>query len=327
MPAAQDAPIAVLSLRTTDLDHARAFLDPQYYRSSACLADRSQRLDSRLDVIRIGPVTLGSVRFGAELKISIRDVDAYQVNLPRSGWLRWSEGSNEPSVSTAGAAVTYQPHSRADDRWSSDCTALSVKIEPAALHRQLARMLDLPVTATVRIQPRMDITHPAGASWARLVQIVAADAAHPRGLAHHPLLRGQLVDALLGGLLLATDHRHRDDLRHNTRASAPRAVRQAVDAIREHPEHPYTLSGLAEMTGVSARSLQAGFRRYLGSTPMAYLRQVRLARAHDDLRGADPSLSTVAEIAYRWGFTHLGRFASAYRARYGQPPSWTLNAG
>jgi transcriptional regulator GlxA family with amidase domain len=102
-------------------------------------------------------------------------------------------------------------------------------------------------------------------------------------------------------------------------------MRQAMDAMQEHPEYPYTLTDLADITGVSTRSLQAGFRRYLGSTPMAYLRQVRLARAHDDLRAADPSQRTVAEIAYRWGFTHLGRFAAVYRARYGQPPSWTLN--
>jgi AraC-like DNA-binding protein len=268
---------------------------------------------------------LGNVRFGAELHVSIRDLDAYQVNLPRSGWMRWSQRSNDTSVITPGTAVTYQPQSRADDRWSRDCTALSVKIEPAALQQQLAHMLDLPVTAAVQIQPQMDISQAAGASWARLVQIIAADAAHPRGLARHPLLRGQLIEALIGGVLLATDHRHRDDLHYDTRTTAPRAMRQAMDAMQEHPEYPYTLTDLADITGVSTRSLQAGFRRYLGSTPMAYLRQVRLARAHDDLRAADPSQRTVAEIAYRWGFTHLGRFAAVYRARYGQPPSWTLN--
>jgi transcriptional regulator GlxA family with amidase domain len=60
---------------------------------------------------------------------------------------------------------------------------------------------------------------------------------------------------------------------------------------------------------------------------MAYLRRVRLARAHAGLRDADPGRHTVAEIAGRWGFTHLGRFAEAYRERYGRPPSETLRSG
>ena len=32
----------------------------------------------------------------------------------------------------------------------------------------------------------------------------------------------------------------------------------------------------------------------------------------------------MAEVAHRWGFTHLGRFGTAYRRKYGRPPSETL---
>lgn len=45
---------------------------------------------------------------------------------------------------------------------------------------------------------------------------------------------------------------------------------------------------------------------------------------HEDLTGGDPARRhTVAEVAYRWGFAHLGRFAHDYRARYGESPSTT----
>ncbi|WP_410468237.1 helix-turn-helix domain-containing protein [Amycolatopsis methanolica] len=57
---------------------------------------------------------------------------------------------------------------------------------------------------------------------------------------------------------------------------------------------------------------------------MAYLQNVRLDRAHQDLLDTDPSRTTVTHVASRWGFTHLGRFAAAYRARYEEPPSRTL---
>uniref|UniRef100_UPI0034DAE5F1 helix-turn-helix transcriptional regulator n=1 Tax=Paractinoplanes polyasparticus TaxID=2856853 RepID=UPI0034DAE5F1 len=78
------------------------------------------------------------------------------------------------------------------------------------------------------------------------------------------------------------------------------------------------------MTGVSERALQAGFQRYVGISPTTYLRQVRLDRVHEELRQADPDRTTVADVAQRWGFRHLGRFAGCYRARYGVSPSQTL---
>jgi transcriptional regulator GlxA family with amidase domain len=59
---------------------------------------------------------------------------------------------------------------------------------------------------------------------------------------------------------------------------------------------------------------------------MVYLRQVRLDRTRDALLAADPTRVTVAAIANWWGFAHLGRFASVYRARFGERPSDTLRA-
>ena len=47
--------------------------------------------------------------------------------------------------------------------------------------------------------------------------------------------------------------------------------------------------------------------------------------AHAALRDADPGDDiTVTEVALRFGFAHTGRFAAAYRRRYGQAPSATL---
>ncbi|ANZ40367.1 hypothetical protein BBK82_34440 [Lentzea guizhouensis] len=67
--------------------------------------------------------------------------------------------------------------------------------------------------------------------------------------------------------------------------------------------------------------MQLAFRRHLDLTPMAYLRQVRLGRAHEDLlAGGGP----VTSVAHRWGYAHAGRFAVDYRRAYGVPPSETL---
>jgi AraC-like DNA-binding protein len=45
---------------------------------------------------------------------------------------------------------------------------------------------------------------------------------------------------------------------------------------------------------------------------------------HIRLQQSDSSTTTVASVAYQWGFTNLGRFAAAHAARYGELPAATL---
>jgi transcriptional regulator GlxA family with amidase domain len=99
-----------------------------------------------------------------------------------------------------------------------------------------------------------------------------------------------------------------------------------MDAVRAGPEHPFTAAELARVAQVSERWLQECFRRQVGMSPMAYLREVRMERVHAQLTEADPADTTVGDIAYRWGFSHLGRFAQHYRARFGELPSQTLTS-
>ncbi|NHA00876.1 AraC family transcriptional regulator [Nocardioides sp. W3-2-3] len=86
----------------------------------------------------------------------------------------------------------------------------------------------------------------------------------------------------------------------------------------------WTLTTLADRAGVSPRSLQEGFARYVGASPMRYLTQVRLDRAHHRLQVSDPDDVTASTIASTWGFTNYGRFAQAYRRRFGASPAATL---
>jgi transcriptional regulator GlxA family with amidase domain len=109
--------------------------------------------------------------------------------------------------------------------------------------------------------------------------------------------------------------------------SRPRSVHRAITVMEQDPARPFTVDELAGAAGVSVRSLQQAFRRHTGRTPTEYLRNLRLTGVHGDLIEADPQVATVADVAQRWGLTHLGRFAAAYRARFGVNPSTTLQSG
>ncbi|REH17472.1 AraC-like protein [Kutzneria buriramensis] len=87
---------------------------------------------------------------------------------------------------------------------------------------------------------------------------------------------------------------------------------------------PLTVEDVAEAVGVAVRALQDGFRRHADTTPMSYLRDVRLRRVRAELTAAEPGTVTVTDVAVRWGFLHAGRFSVLYREQFGETPSTTL---
>ncbi len=81
---------------------------------------------------------------------------------------------------------------------------------------------------------------------------------------------------------------------------------------------------LADELGISARRLHQLFQSRLGVPPRAYAERVRLTRARAELRRRGAAGVTVASVATRWGFDHLGRFSSLYRTFFGELPSDTV---
>ena len=114
-------------------------------------------------------------------------------------------------------------------------------------------------------------------------------------------------------LLLTQPNNYSAALTQPPKMAEPTPIAQAIELIRTRPEHPWTVTTLAAEVAVSVRSLQVGFARSVGQTPMRYLRQFRLERVHDELTHAEPGATTITQAAGRWAFTHLGRFASEYR--------------
>lgn len=84
------------------------------------------------------------------------------------------------------------------------------------------------------------------------------------------------------------------------------------------------LSDVARRSGYSLRSLELIFRRGVGMTPGRWFTNARLNGALRDLV-APTKGCTVTEVATRWGFKHLSRFAAQYERAFGELPSRTLN--
>jgi transcriptional regulator GlxA family with amidase domain len=99
----------------------------------------------------------------------------------------------------------------------------------------------------------------------------------------------------------------------------------AVVYISRHMAEKIRLRDLSAAAGVSARTLGYLFLNAYGTTPMAFVKQERLKKACRLLQQADPSTATVASIARRCGFTHMGQFSLDYKRTIGESPSETLH--
>ena len=313
-------------IRTSSPEEAIHLCDTSFYPHRLTLLGSTSGFGFAQRVTQVGPITAGDVTYETDVRLDFDDVRAgYHVAVPLTGGLESRHRGREMTASAASASM-YQPDGATTvTRWPGGSRLLVVKIDQAAVDTALERLIGRAVTTPVPFAPTLPLAGETARSWVRLLmEVHRADG--PGSLLRHTLVSTPLVASLIHGLLLLADHPYREALTAPAPAPRPAAVRHAIEIIEASPELPLTTSVLAARCHVSARTLQEAFHRHLGISPMTYLRKVRLARAHRDLRSADPFDITVASIAHRWGFTHLGRFAAAHKAAYGETPAQALRA-
>jgi AraC-like DNA-binding protein len=275
----------------------------------------------------VGPITLGDIIYETDVRVDFDEVRAsYHVCVPLKGSLESRHRGQELTLTPTLGSI-YRPDAEIKvTRWPGGSRHLQVKIDQLAVDRALETLLRGALDSPVAFVAALPLQAGAAQDWVQLLLMVHRQLECPDSLLRHSLVWNPLVESLIHGLLLVADHPYRDALAAPAAPGRPGAVRDAMDIIEAGPHLPLTTSTLARQCHVGVRTLQEGFRRHLGMSPMAYLRVVRLGRAHRDLHSADADRITVTSIAHRWGFTHLGRFAGAHKEMFGETPLQALRA-
>lgn len=307
-------------VRTADLETARELVAARYCPHRLALTEGDGRLDMVHNALPFGgDLTLNYMRYGAGVHITPGQFDGfYLVQLPTSGRARIRSGADDLVVDPSRAFVG-SPDEPVDMTWSEDCAQLVVWIRREALE-ELTAPPDAP-SAKVTFAPRLDFDDPAARDWLRLLWL-AVEQADEGGLASYPMVATSLAQTLVTGLVEIQPSTARETTRPATTVS--RTTRRLRELVEAEPERAWRVADLAAAIDISPRALQEACRQDLGTTPLALLREVRLTRVRADLLAAAPSSTTVTEVACRWGFFHLGRFAQTYGARFHELPSQTL---
>jgi len=105
-----------------------------------------------------------------------------------------------------------------------------------------------------------------------------------------------------------------------------RAAWRAEQVIRKNLQQLPDIEQLSNIIGCAARTLHLGFKERYGLTPGRYGRILALNAARRDLYNL-PWDRTIADVALRWGFHHLGRFSHYYKNLFAELPCQTVERG
>lgn len=285
------------------------------------LQDGAEILDARHNQVRLQESSLNVLSYGAGVTIDPGERgDFYMVQIPLRGSARLESKDEDIAIDTDVLSI-LQPRGHGRMHWSEDCEMLLFSAPAQLVQRRFfsdsaPRHIDFALSRS-----RQD---PGVAAWWQAAMDITQNLDRFGSLwLTHRAACASMEEFLLSAfaLLMPEDATNTRPERNNERC-----VRRAKEYIQAHLDRALPLGEIADHACVSARTLEAAFRRQGEASPLSYARDQRLKAAHELLCNASRSGRPVAvtEVALHFGFVHLGRFAEQYRKRFGCSPSDTL---
>ncbi|MDP3519432.1 MAG: helix-turn-helix domain-containing protein [Hydrogenophaga sp.] len=201
-------------------------------------------------------------------------------------------------------------------------TLIAVVVERNLLNPLWERMYHKPLAHWLEKQLVLPTTYIKAHNLRNLQLTVLGQASALTHRQHDPQALRQLRDEILMEWLEALPAQV-DTTELPNLERRKKLVDQACELMLSHADEPLSILEVCSRVGASKRKLNYCFQDVLGTTPIKYLRSLRLNSARRGLRQAAPGV-TIQDIASHWGFWHLSQFAQDYRRLFGELPSETL---
>ena len=165
---------------------------------------------------------------------------------------------------------------------------------------------------------------PEGRRFQRLIDFALGELRDNPSAIENPIIRRQLDDAVLGGILSLPGKHHRFLMDGSSSTAGVPVVRRAEEFMEAHVDCPIGMSEVAAACDCSRTKLFLAFKRERSWTPLQFLVRKRMERARRRLLASTQGL-TVTRVALDCVYASLSRFAQEYRKLYGEAPSMTLS--
>lgn len=308
-----------------DLDAIREGVSSVFTTHDLRCAAHTECISARMHHVNRGRLSLNRLEYGARVHIDPgRLEDFFLIQIPISGQAQIKCGDHD-FISTPHMASLISPNLPLSMCWEANAPQLALRIERSEVEYHCAQHLGHVMDRSLAFSPELDLTTPGGNHFLQLIAMLADAITLEEHPLHNALVLKQFESVLINALVYGQPNNLRDQLECASKPKAllPHFVKKTEEYMRAHAHEPLSIEQLAEHAGVSVRTLFTGFRDFCDTTPMAYLRNLRLEHVHLEL-SAQSHEASVTDIAFKWGFAHLGRFAQEYKKRFGQTPSTTL---
>ncbi|MDQ7980290.1 helix-turn-helix transcriptional regulator [Paraburkholderia sp. SARCC-3016] len=115
---------------------------------------------------------------------------------------------------------------------------------------------------------------------------------------------------------------HSDDVSARLPAKYRRAYRYLMDNL---DQKDLSVREVASHVGVTERAMQIAFKNHLGLSPSELIRRQRMERIRDDLLDDDAPVTSVIDVARKWGVRHRSTLINGYRRVFDEVPSETMS--
>lgn len=285
-----------------------------------CLDTKSSSaLDARMHSLLLGQVKFNRLKYGADVSIDPQHLEQfYLIHMPVAGRAEITTGDGVITPNQHMAAV-MNPTDPLKMRWSGDCDMLMFRIEREAVERACGQQLGRSVGTPLCF--KTELSWQADPVWNNMMLYLARLLHESPGATDKALIRQQLEQLVINTLLAIQPHNYTEAMNQPHSSLAPRYVKRVEEYIEAHADEALTPGLLAKLAGVSVRTLYAGFHDFRHTSPMEFVKQVRLKRVRSNLE--EVGSVSVTDAALSWGFTHMGRFSREYQKAFGEKPSET----
>lgn len=313
--------------RTEDLDAARAHIGALFVPHQLDVVGRHQSLDVSISCANIDAVSLIYHRHGASVRVRAPWLrDFFLLQIPLRGEAQVKIGRHEINCDPR-QAFMISPSFEADMHFGQGCEQLIVRIGKAELERQLEKLLGNHIVSPLEFAPSVPLTTSGALQITNLLRFMTSSLSAEDGISSSDIARSHMASLLMSGLLTCLDHNYRDELADSGRRCAkPAYVLRAQEFMKQHVAQPIGPEDVAAAVRVSTRALFVGFKTYLNTTPMRYLKDLRLDLVRDTLLNLEPHRASITTVAMDYGFHHLGHFCAAYKERFGEQPRETVHS-
>ena len=310
-------------LHSSDVDEVCDKISNAYCSHSLKLKHPNTRLQTQYNRYSFGNISFNFLEYGADVYVNIGEFkNFYMLEIPLDGYADIYYGKNNVhSEGKLGAVVS--PHQNVSSLWSCDAKRLMIQIDRKALEHYTSSILGCSLNKPLEFSLSLDVSNGLGLSLYNYVKYIVTEIEANPNFSNLILIRHQIENTVLSLLLATQISNYSELLKAAVTPGSPKHIQRAYDYIMEHYREEITIDDLIEASGMSGRTLFEGFKRYKGVTPMEAIRSFRLQGVKQALLNADSS-DTVTQIAYKWGFSHMGRFAHYYEQVFGEKPSVTI---